>query len=92
MIIEVLRALCEYSILVTQPNQSDQSLKELDNALKRLKQKKGIFRDQKMLTSAKAKVDELLASKFHQLGEQKIYKICTAIEALVYGAEMISTT
>jgi len=45
-----------------------------------------------MLKSAKAKVDDLLARESLQLREQKIYKICAAMEALVYGAEKVSTT
>jgi len=53
---------------------------------------KSIFREQKMLKSAKAKVDDLLARESLQLREQKIYKICAAMEALVYGAEKVSTT
>ena len=42
-----------------------------------------------MSKSAKAKVDDLVASECHQLREQKI---CAALEALVYGAEKVSTT
>jgi hypothetical protein len=45
-----------------------------------------------MLKSAKAKVDDLLAKESHQLREQKIHKICAAMEAVVYGAEKVSTT
>jgi hypothetical protein len=45
-----------------------------------------------MLKSGKAKVDDLLAMESHQLREQKIHKICAAMEALVYGSENVSTT
>ena len=45
-----------------------------------------------MSKSAKATVDELLARESHQLCEQKISKIRAAMEALVYGAEKVSTT
>jgi len=45
-----------------------------------------------MSKSPKAKVDDLLATECHQLREQKIHKICAAMEALVYGAEKVSTT
>jgi len=45
-----------------------------------------------MLKSAKAKVDDLLANESHQLREQKIHKIRAAMEAVVYGAEKVSTT
>jgi hypothetical protein len=41
---------------------------------------KGAFRDQKLVISAKAKVDELLARESHHLQDQIIHKICPAIE------------
>jgi len=37
-------------------------------------------------------VDDLVATESHQSGEQKIHKIGAAMEALVYGAEKVSTT
>jgi hypothetical protein len=92
MVMGAVRALCEFSLLVSQQNHSDLSLKALDDALKRFYQKKGIFREQKMSKSAKAKVDDLLAKESHQLREQKIHKIRAAMEAVVYGAEKVSTT
>jgi hypothetical protein len=45
-----------------------------------------------MSKSAKAKIDDLLAKESHQLREQKIHKIRAAMEAVVYGAEKVSTT
>jgi hypothetical protein len=45
-----------------------------------------------MSKSAKAKVDDLLATESHQLHEQKIHQVRAAMEALLYGAEMVSTT
>jgi hypothetical protein len=45
-----------------------------------------------MSKSAKAKVDDLLERESQLLREQKIHKIRTAMEALVYGAEIVSTT
>jgi len=92
MIMGAVRALCEFSLLVSQQNHSDLSLKALDNALKRVHKKKGAFRDQKMSKSAKANVDDLLAKESRLLREQKIHKICAALEAVVYGAEKVSTT
>jgi len=92
MVMGVVRALCEFSLLVSQQNYSDLSLTALDDALKRFYQKKGIFREQKMWNSAKAKVDDLLATKSHQLREQRFHKIRAAMEALVYGADQVSTT
>jgi hypothetical protein len=87
-----VRALCEFSPLVSQQNHSDLSLIALDDALKRFYQKNGIFREQKMSKSAKGKVDDLLAKESHQLREQKIHKIHAAMEAVVCGAEKVSTT
>jgi len=85
-------ALCEFSVLVSQQNHSDLSLKALDYALKRFSQKKGTFPEQKMSKSAKAKVNDLWATGSYQLREQKIHKMCAAMEALVHGAEKISST
>jgi hypothetical protein len=45
-----------------------------------------------MSKSAKAKVDDLLGRESYLLREQKIHKIPAAMEALVYGAEIDSTT
>jgi len=38
-----------------------------------------------------AKVDDQLGRECLQLGEQKIHKICVAVEVHVYVAEKIST-
>jgi hypothetical protein len=92
IVMGAVRALCEFSLLVSQQNHSDLSLKAPENALKRFYQKKGIFREQKMSKSAKAKVDDLLAKESHQLRKQMIHKIRAAMEAVVYGAEKVSTT
>jgi hypothetical protein len=91
MVMGTVRASCEFSLLVRKQNHSDLSLTALDDALKQFYQKKGIFREQKMSKSAKAIVDDLLATESHQLHEQKIHKIRSAMEALVYGAEKVST-
>jgi hypothetical protein len=92
MVMGAVRAFCEFSLLVSRQNHSDLSLKALDDTLKRFYQKKGIFREQNMSKSAKAKVDDLLAKEFHQLGEQKIHKICAAMQAVVYVAEKVAPT
>jgi hypothetical protein len=92
MVMGVVRALCEFSLLVRQQNHSDLSLAALDNALKRFYKKKGVFRDQKISKSAKDKVDELLARESHHLREQKIHKICAAMEVQLYGAEKVTTS
>jgi len=92
MVMGAVRALCELSVLVGQQNHSNQSLKALDDAMMGFCPKKGIFREQKMLKSAKAKVDDLLATESHQLRGRKIHKICAAMEAVLYGAEKISTS
>jgi len=54
--------------------------------------KKGTFREQKMSNSAKAKVDQQLATESHQLQQQKIHKFHAAMEVQVYGAETDTTT
>jgi len=92
MVMGAKRALCEFSLLVRQQDHSDLSLTALDDALKLFYKKKGAFREQKMLKSAQAKVDEQLARESHQLREQKIHKIRTAMEVQVYGAEKVTTT
>ena len=61
MVMGAVRTLCEFSLLVSQQNQSDLSLPALDDALKRFYKKQGAFQDQKMSKSAQPKVDELLA-------------------------------
>jgi len=85
-------ALCEFSLLVSQQGHSDLSLKVIDNALNQLYQKMGIFWEQKMSKSAKARLDDLFPQESHQLHIQKIQKIRAAMGAHVYGAEKISTT
>jgi len=92
MVMGAVRALCEFSLLVGEQNHSDLSLNALDDAVKWFYQMKGVFEEQKMSKSAKAKVDDLLARESHLFHEQKIHKIRAAMEALVYGAEMVSTT
>jgi len=45
-----------------------------------------------MSKSANAKVDDLVAKESYQLREQKLHKIRASMEALVYGAEKVSST
>jgi len=52
MVMGAVRAVCEFSLLVSQRNHSDLSIAALHDALKRLFQKKGAFRDKKMWKSA----------------------------------------
>jgi len=92
MVMGAVRAICEFSLLVTQHNHSDLSLNALDDALKPFYHKKGIFREQKMLKSTKANVDDLLARESHVLRKEKIHMIRASMQALVHGAEMVSTT
>jgi len=92
MVMGAVRVLCEFSLLFSQQTHSDPSITALDDALKRLYMKKGAFRDQKMLKSVKAKLDEHLATESHQLREQKIHKIRAAIEVQVYKAEKVTTS
>jgi len=92
MVMGAVRALCEFSLLVSQQNHSDLSLAALDDALKQFYTKKGDVRDQKMSKSAKAKVDELLGRESHHLREQKIQKIRAAMELQLYRAEKVTTS
>jgi len=92
MVMGAVRALCEFAQLGSQQNHSDLSLTALDHALMWTYQKQGICWEQKMSMSAKAKVDDLLATESCQLRDQKIHKIHAAMEALVYGAAIISST
>ena len=92
MVMGAVWVLCEFSLVVSQQNHSDQSLTVLDNALKQFYKKTGAFREQKMSKSAKATVNEPLATESYQLCERKIYKIHAAMEVLVYAAEKITTS
>jgi len=92
MAVGAVRALCEFSLLVSQQNHSDLSFKTLDDAPKQLHQKKGTVREQKISKSAMANADYLLATESHQIYEQKIYEIRASMQAFVYGAEIVSTT
>ena len=92
MVMGVFQALYEFFLLVSQQNLSYLSLRALDDTLKRFYLMNGMLRDQKMLKSANAQLSNLLAMGFHQLCKQRTYKICSAIEALVYVAEKVSTT
>jgi len=92
MVIGAVRALCVFSLSVSQQYHSDLSITALDDGVKQFYQKKGDFWQQKVSKSAEAKVDELLATKSYQLRKQTIHKPCAVMEALVYGAEKVSTT
>jgi len=92
MVMGAVWALCEISLLVSQPNNSDLSLTVLDNALKWWYKKKGAFREKKISKCVKAKVDEQLAWESPPLWAQKIHEIWPAMEVQVYGAEMGTTT
>jgi len=92
MVMGAVRALCESSLLVSQQNHSDLSLTALDDELKQFDKKKCAFREQNMLKSAKASVDDQLAMESHPLREQTIHKIRTAMEVQVYRAEKVTTS
>jgi len=92
MVIGAVRALWESSLLVSQQHHSDLSLKALGDALKQFYMMQAIFREQKISKSAKAKVDDLLAMESDLLHEHNIHKILAAMEAVVDGAEKVSTT
>ena len=92
MVMEAVRALCEFSLLISQQNYSGLSLAALDDALQEFYKMTGAIQDQKMWKSAKANVDELLATESYYLREQTIYKICAAMEVQLYGAEKVTTS
>ena len=69
IVMRAVRALYEFSLLVSQQNHSDLSLTALDEAWKQFYTKKGDFQEQKMSKSGKGKVDEHLATESHQLPE-----------------------
>jgi len=92
MVIGALRAFCESSLLVSEHNHTDLSLKVLDDALKWSCQKNGILREKKWLQSVKDNVNDLLATESRQLRVQSIHKIRAAMEAIVNGVEKVSTT
>jgi len=91
IIMGAVRSLCQFPVLVSQYTHSDLSLKALDDPPKRVDQTQGVFREQTMLKSAKASVDDLLARESHHLCKHKIDMISAAMEALLYGAERVST-
>jgi len=91
MIMGAVPGLCQFCLLVRQQNHSDLSIEELDNALKRYYQTNGIFRDQKMWKSGKAKVDHQFTMESHHLREHEISKIRAAMEPIVCGAEKATT-
>jgi len=92
MVMGELRALCWFSLLVSQQNHSDLLFKALDDALKPFYQNNGNLQEQRITMSANANVHGLLAMESHELRKEKIYKMNTAMDALVYGAQKISTT
>jgi len=92
MVMGAVRALCQFSVLGSPQNLADPCLTALDNVLKQFYKKKGTFQEQNMSKSAKAQVDEQLAGDSCLLQEQKIHKICAAIEVQVYGVEKVTMT
>ena len=92
MVMGAVRALCEFSLLVSQQNHSDLSLGALDDAQMRFYKYNGVFRQQKMTKSAKVKVDVKLAMESHQLRDQKIHIIRASMEVQVYRAERVTVS
>ena len=89
---EAVHPLSEFSLHVCHGHHTELSLKALDNVFKQLYYTMFAFQAMKMSKSAKAKVDQLLAQKSHQVQEQNIHKISAAMDVQVYGAEMVYTT
>jgi len=92
MVMGAVQALCEFSLLGNQQNHADQSLTTLEDTLKQFYKNNGVLHEKKMSKSANAKVDEQLARESQLLWEQKIHRICAAMEVQVYRAEKVTTT
>ena len=87
-----MRALCEFSLLVSQQTQSDLSLTALHDALKRFYKNEDAFRNQTMLKSGKAIVEKQLTREPDQLRQQNIHQMHTSMEVPVYGPEKFTPT
>jgi len=92
MVPVVVPLVCELSLLVSQQNHSNLSLKPLDDTLKRLYQKKGDFQNQEMLKSVTAIVDEKLVRISHKLRQWIIHKIVDAMKVLEYMNKTFTAT
>jgi len=92
MVLGAVQMWCEFSPPVSQQGRSDLCFEALDVALKQSYKKKHIFQLQKTLKSAQTTVDDLMARESDQVGEQKLYTICAAIEDLKHGTAMESNT
>jgi len=79
----------DFSLLVSQQNNSNQSLIALDDELNQFNLKKVILQEQKISKSAKTLVDTQVARESDQLQEPKINMIHTTLEALLYRAERL---
>ena len=80
MVLGAVWVLCEFSLLVNKQNHPNLSLTTLDNALKRFYKENSAFLEQKMLKSAKGKLDELLARESHWIQEYMIHTIRAPME------------
>jgi len=92
MVMAVVQALCEFSVLVSQQNHSDLSLTALEEALKQFYKKTGAFQKQKLLKTMKAIEDTQLGRQSCELWEHKIHEIGAAMEVQVYRAEKVTRT
>jgi hypothetical protein len=80
-----MRGLCQFSQLVSQPCNSDQSHEALDDVLKRFYQRKGRYQEQTMWNSAKTKVDDVLAAESSQLYEKRFIRFVLQWTRLLMG-------
>lgn len=92
MVLEEVRALCEWSLLDSQQDQTDLSLTAVVDTMNTFSKNKGAFRHQNMLKSAKTKVNKQLARNSWQLREQTIHKIHGAMEVLGHRAKKVTTS
>jgi hypothetical protein len=87
-----VRALCQFSLFVSQQNHSDLSHRALGDVMKRFFKNMVACGDQKMSKSVKTTVNKLLAGESHQLQEQMIHEIRAAMDVQVYWTEKVTTS
>jgi hypothetical protein len=80
-----MRGLCQFSQLLSQQSNSDQSHEALDDVLKRFYQRKGRYQEQTMWNSAKTKVDDVLAPESYQLYETRFPRFVLQWTPLLMG-------
>jgi len=91
MVIGAVQAIHGFSVLVSKQNHVDLSLTALVDTLKRFYMKHGVFQEQNISNTAKAKVDKCCATQSQQLQEHEIHEIRAGMEVQMDKAEKVST-